>query len=137
MPVLGWLVGRTIVDYISNYDHWVAFGLLVLVGGKMIRDAFHNVEEEKEVDISRGLLLITLSVATSIDALAVGLSFGFLDINIAFASPIIGLVAFMITILGFIIGRKAGRLFGKRAEVIGGIILLAIAIRILLEHTLT
>jgi putative Mn2+ efflux pump MntP len=136
MPVLGWLVGRTVVDYISDYDHWVAFGLLVIVGGKMLRDAFHYVEEEKEVDISRGFLLITLSVATSIDALAVGLSFGFLDVNIALASPIIGVVAFTITILGFIIGRKVGRLFGKRAEVIGGIILLVIAVRILLEHLL-
>jgi putative Mn2+ efflux pump MntP len=137
MPVLGWLAGRTVVEYIADYDHWVAFGLLAIVAGRMLWEAFRPGEREgKEVDVSRGLLLLTLSIATSIDALAVGLSFGFLKVSIAVASPTIGIVAFIVTAVGFLLGRKAGGLIGKRAEAIGGIILLAIAFRILLSHLL-
>jgi len=137
MPVLGWLAGRTVVEFIAGYDHWVAFAMLAIVGGRMLWGAFrpeHN--QRKEVDITKGLLLITLSIATSIDALAVGLSFAFLSVNIALASPTIGVVAFVVTIIGFKLGRRAGKLIGKRAEAIGGIILLAIGLRILLSHIL-
>ena len=137
MPVLGWLAGRTVVEFIADYDHWVAFVLLAIVAGRMFWEAFRSGQaEEKEVDISRGLLLLTLSIATSIDALAVGLSFAFLDVSIAVASPVIGVVAFVVTAIGFLAGRKASRLIGKRAEAIGGLILLAIAFRILLSHLL-
>ena len=137
MPVLGWLAGRTVVEYIADYDHWVAFVLLAVVSFRMFREAFRSKGSgEKEVDITRGLLLLTLSIATSIDALAVGLSFAFLNMDIAVASPIIGIVAFIATATGFILGKKAGRLIGKRAEIIGGVILLAIAFRILLSHLL-
>jgi putative Mn2+ efflux pump MntP len=135
MPLAGWLVGRTIVDFIAAFDHWVAFTLLFLVGGRMLLGAFRHTEvEEKPVDISRGWLLLTLSVATSLDALAVGLSFAFLDVNIWVASLTIGITAFIIAGAGFLIGRKAGKIFGRRAEVIGGVILIGIGIRILLEH---
>jgi putative Mn2+ efflux pump MntP len=137
MPVLGWLAGRTVVDIIAAYDHWVAFGLLAVISGKMLWESFHHERgPEKETDITRGFLLITLSVATSIDALAVGLSFAFLKINIALASPIIGVVAFIVTVIGFILGRKVGGLIGRWAEVAGAVILLAIALRILLSHLL-
>ena len=137
MPLLGWLVGRTVVDFIAAYDHWVAFGLLAVVSGRMFWESLHPEKgEEKEADITSGLLLLTLSIATSIDALAVGLSFAFVEVNIALASPIIGAVAFLVTTVGFILGKKASRLIGKRAEAIGGIILLAIAFRILLGHLL-
>jgi manganese efflux pump family protein len=137
MPVIGWLVGRTIIDYVAGYDHWIAFALLAFIGGRMIWEAFHEKDERKEgADISRGWLLLTLAVATSIDALAVGLSFAFLEINILWASLLIGIVAFLITHLGFFIGRKAGVLLGKRARIIGGLILLAIGIRILVSHLL-
>jgi manganese efflux pump family protein len=137
MPLIGWLVGRTVIDLISGFDHWVAFGLLAFVGGKMIYESFRKAEEEeKTADISRGWLLITMSLATSIDALAVGLSFAFIDIPMALASPIIGIVAMAITILGFQVGKRASKLMGKRAETLGGLILLAIAIRILLSHIL-
>ena len=137
MPVLGWLAGRTVVDLIADYDHWVAFAMLAIVGGRMLWGSFRPERSQgKEVDITKGLLLITLSIATSIDALAVGLSFAFLSVNIALASPIIGVVAFVVTIIGFKLGKKASKLIGKRAEIIGGIILLAIGLRILLSHIL-
>jgi len=137
MPVLGWLAGRTVVELIAAYDHWVAFAMLAIVSGRMLWGAFRSEPGKgKEVDITRGPLLVTLSIVTSIDALAVGLSFAFLNVNIALASPIIGAVAFMVTIIGFKLGTKATKSIGKRAEAIGGAILLVIALRILLSHIL-
>jgi manganese efflux pump family protein len=137
MPVIGWAVGHTAIDLISGYDHWIAFGLLTIVGGRMIWEAFHEDEKSREgADISRGWLLITLAMATSIDALAVGLSFAFLHLNIIYSSLIIGAVAFFLTILGFYLGRKAGALFGQRAKIVGGIILIGIGVRILVSHLL-
>ncbi len=137
MPVLGWLAGKTVVDLISNYDHWVAFGLLAIVSGRMLWEALHDEgESERKTDISRPLSLLVLSVATSIDALAVGLSFAFLEVNIAIASPIIGVVAFLLTWAGFVAGRHVARFAGRWAEVTGAVILLGIAIRILLSHIL-
>ena len=137
MPVLGWLAGRTVVEFIADYDHWVAFALLAIVSGRMLWESFRPERSpNKEVDITKGLLLITLSIATSIDALTVGLSFAFAHINIALASSTIGVVAFLITTIGFMVGKRASKLIGKRAEAIGGIILLAIAFRILLSHIL-
>ncbi len=136
MPLLGWFAINTVAKYITNFDHWVAFGLLAVVGGKMLWEAFHHNAEEKPVDISRGWMLLTLSVATSLDALAVGMAFALEDTNIWLAAPVIGIVAFIIAAIGFIIGRKVGQIFGKRAEMIGGIILIGIGIRILLTHLL-
>ena len=137
MPVLGWLVGRTVVEFIADYDHWVAFALLAIVSGRMLWESFRpERSQDKEVDITKGILLITLSIATSIDALAVGLSFAFLKVNIAMASLTIGAVAFLVTTIGFVVGKRASKIIGKRAEALGGIILLAIAIRILLSHIL-
>jgi len=137
MPLLGWLAGRTVVDFIADYDHWLAFVLLAIVSSRMFWEAFHSKgEKEKVIDVSRGLLLLTLSIATSIDALAVGLSFAFLEVNITLASLIIGVIALISTIIGFAVGKKSGKLIGKRAEAIGAVILLIIAFRILLRHIL-
>lgn len=137
MPVLGWLAGRTVVELIAGYDHWVAFILLALVGTRMIWESFRSRDgNSKSTDMTRGFLLLTLSVATSIDALAVGLTFAFIKINIMVASLTIGVVASVVTAIGFLLGRKAGHLIGRRVEAIGGIILIGIAIRILLEHVL-
>jgi putative Mn2+ efflux pump MntP len=137
MPVLGWLAGRTVVEFIANYDHWVAFTLLAIVGGKMLWESFRpEHSRDKESDITKGLLLITLSVATSIDALAVGLSLAFLKVNIGIASVTIGAVAFLVTMIGFVVGKRASKIIGKRAETLGGLILIAIAFRILLSHML-
>jgi putative Mn2+ efflux pump MntP len=137
MPVLGWLAGRTFVDFIGSFDHWLAFGLLGFVGGKMLWESFHPEKEQKPTDVTKGLMLLTLSIATSIDALAVGLSFAFLKVNILTASLTIGITCFIITIIGFIAGKKAGEFIGKRAELIGGLILIGIGIRILLIHLLS
>ena len=137
MPVIGWLAGIIVVEFIADYDHWVAFALLTIVSGRMLWESFRpERSEEKEVDITKGLLLITLSIATSIDALAVGLSFAFLNVNIPMASVTIGVVAFLVTTIGFMVGKRASKIIGKRAEAIGGLILLAIAFRILLSHIL-
>jgi putative Mn2+ efflux pump MntP len=137
MCILGWLAGQTVVNFIAQYDHWVAFGLLAIVGGRMLWEAFHDDHEHEDGgDITKGLLLLTVSVATSIDSLAVGLSFAFLKVNIWLASLTIGGIAFSITAVGFVLGRKAGELLGKRAEAVGGIILILIGLRILLEHLL-
>jgi putative Mn2+ efflux pump MntP len=135
MPVLGWLVGQTVVELIADYDHWVAFGLLAIVGGHMLWESFHHGDGRAQAtDITRGLPLLVLSFATSIDALAVGLTFPFLEVNVALASPTIGVVAFAATIVGFLLGRKVGELVGRRAAAIGGLILIAIGLRILLTH---
>jgi putative Mn2+ efflux pump MntP len=135
MPAIGWAVGRVVTDYIGGFDHWVAFGLLAIVGGHMIWEALHEKEETRQgADISRGLLLFTLAIATSIDALAVGLSFALEQINIMVAVLVIGVIAFLITNLGFYLGRKAGSLLGERAKIIGGIVLIGIGVKILVSH---
>ncbi|MDO8567236.1 MAG: manganese efflux pump MntP family protein [Dehalococcoidales bacterium] len=136
MSLLGWLAGRVVLGLIANYDHWVAFGLLAFVGGRMLWGSFRPQKHQRQDDITRGVSLLILSVATSMDALAVGLSFALLAINIAIASSIIGVVALAVTATGFMVGRKAGDLMGKRAETAGGIILIAIGLRILLSHLL-
>ncbi|NLT27576.1 MAG: manganese efflux pump [Dehalococcoidales bacterium] len=136
MPVLGWLAGQTIVDSIADYDHWVAFPLLAFIGGKMVWESFRKQDENCKTDITKPGSLLTLSIATSIDALAVGLTFAFLKVNIALAAGVIGITAFLITILGFLLGKKAGKVLGKRAELIGGLILIAIGLRILISHLL-
>ena len=136
MPVIGWLLGQTVVDFIADFDHWIAFGLLGFIGGKMLWESFKKDEKTKTTDFTRGLLLITLAVATSIDALAVGLTFAFLEMNITLAVIIIGLVAFLATIISFGLGKKLGTLAGRWAETVGGLILIAIGLRILLTHLL-
>ncbi len=136
MPILGWLAGRTVINLIVDYAHWIAFILLVLIGIRMIWESTREKKDHKKIDITRGFILLTLAVATSIDALAVGLTFAFLKVNIVLASSLIGIVAFMVTMLSFVIGRKTGELIGKRAEAIGGVILIIIGLRILLTHIL-
>jgi len=136
MPIIGWFAGKTMVNIISAYDHWAAFGLLALVGGHMVWESFHREKHEKPPDITKGWRLLILSIATSIDALAVGLAFAFAETNIWLAAPVIGVTCFIISIAGFAIGKKAGELLGKRAEIVGGLILIGIGIKILLEHLL-
>jgi manganese efflux pump family protein len=137
MPLIGWLIGSTVINFIVGFDHWVAFGLLSAVGGRMIWEAFHEKDaNQKSVDITRGILLFTLALATSIDSLAVGLSFAFIQVNILSACLIIGTTAFIITNLGFYLGRKAGHVLGQRAKIAGGIILIGIGLRVLLSHLL-
>jgi len=136
MVVLGWLAGSAVLDFISAYDHWLAFALLVFIGGRMIWESFHKESDEEHKKYTGWLTLLALSIATSIDSLAVGLSFAFLEVDIAVASATIGVTAFVITIIAQLIGNRVGALVGKRAEIIGGLILIAIGIKILLEHLL-
>jgi manganese efflux pump family protein len=137
MAVMGWLAGRSVVEFISSYDHWLAFGLLLFIGGRMIWHSFHEHDEGgSKKNLESWLILITLSIATSIDSLAVGLSFAFLEVNIALAAATIGVTAFIVTLIGILIGKRLGRLAGERAETIGGVILIIIGLRILLEHLL-
>jgi putative Mn2+ efflux pump MntP len=136
MPVLGWLAGLTFIDLIASFDHWVAFGLLAFIGGKMIYEARTAPEEEKEAKLTVPVVLL-LSVATSIDALAVGLSFSLLQESITAPVVAIGLVAFILSFAGFNFGNKLGKFFERKVQIIGGIVLIAIGIKILLEHLLT
>jgi putative Mn2+ efflux pump MntP len=124
----------TVAPVIEGYDHWVAFGLLAYVGGKMIVESFREQEKIHREDPTKGLSLVMLSVATSIDALAVGLSFAFLKIPILYPSIIIGVVAFIMTMIGMVFGEKLGGLMGKKVETIGGVILIGIGVKILIEH---
>lgn len=136
MPVLGWLVGRTVYPWISALDHWAAFALLALIGGKMLWESFRPEHERRRGDPTRGWLLLGLSVATSIDALAVGLSLGFLRVPIWTPSVIIGLVAAGMTALGMVFGVRIGRRFGIWSERLGGLVLVAIGVRIVVSHLL-
>jgi manganese efflux pump family protein len=134
MPALGWIAGNAVYRYISSVDHWVAFGLLAFVGGKMFTESFHNEEEKTSSDPTRGWDLVILSLATSIDALAVGLSLAMIGERILKPAIIIGLVAAAFTLSGMLLGRKIGALWGKRVEAAGGIVLIAIGLRILFSH---
>lgn len=136
MPIIGWFAGENLLRYIEGFDHWIAFGLLALVGGKMIRESFGipKGDEEPPADRTRGLSIVVLSVATSIDALAVGLSLAVLRTNILYPAAVIGIICFALTVAGSKLGPVVGRIAGKRAELAGGLILVAIGIKILVEH---
>jgi len=134
MPILGWLAGSGLVQYIAPVDHWLAFGLLALVGGKMLWDARSDKQTRAAVDPTRGLMLVTLSVATSIDALAVGLSMAFMQVSIWVPSVVIGLVAAALSAVGIRFGSRFGPRLGSWAEIVGGCVLILIGVRILFSH---
>lgn len=135
MPMLGWALGTQFADYITAYDHWVAFVLLAIIGGKMIYDALIEKQEDapQEEKLSLRKLLL-LAIATSIDALAVGVSFAFLKVNIAFSTALIGVITFTLSFAGVWIGNKFGAKYKSKAELAGGVILVLIGVKILLEH---
>ena len=134
MPILGWFLGSTVAVIITAFDHWMAFGLLLFAGGHMIISAQKEGHNKFQHDPSKGMNLILLSFSTSIDALAVGLSLAFLSISIWYPSAVIGLITSVVSYLGIKTGEKLGALFGKRMEIIGGIMLCLIGIKILIEH---
>jgi putative Mn2+ efflux pump MntP len=137
MPVLGWLAGRTVDIYIRTWDHWAAFGLLSFIGGKAIYSALKGGSGTAgSADPSRGLSLVVLSVATSIDALAVGLSFAMLRVSIWYPSAVIGVITAGLSVVGVLLGGKLGLRFGRKMEVLGGAVLILIGVKILLEHIL-
>lgn len=132
MPVIGWYAGRTASAALERYDHWVAFGLLALIGAKMVWESLCSSEDKPRSDPTRGTSLVALSVATSIDALAVGVSLAMLRVTIVIPSLIIGFVAGLMTLIGVRLGRRVGVFFGKRIECVGGFVLIGIGIKILL-----
>lgn len=134
MPIIGWLGGTRIADLISGIDHWVAFGLLAFVGGRMVRSGLSPDEVSYRTDPSRGGTLIMLSIATSIDAFAVGLSLAMLHVDVLMPSMIIGVVASSLSLVGLLMGHRLGTTFGKRTEVLGGLILIGIGLRVLITH---
>lgn len=134
MPVLGWLAGNTIDQYIQGFDHWVAFVLLAYVGGKMIREGLSQDSELYMTDPSRGRTLVLLAVATSIDALAVGLSLAMLGVPVIGPALVIGVVTFTLSLIGQKLGNRLGEKFGRRVEIVGGLILIGIGLRILVTH---
>lgn len=137
MPIIGWGAGRTVSDQIKDFDHWLAMALLAFVGGKMIWEYLRRNKEcpEPVCDPTTGRELLFLSIATSIDALAVGLSLAFLETGILVPAAVIGFTSFVVTLAGIRIGGKAGGLWGKRMELVGGCILILTGIKILVEHT--
>jgi len=133
MPVIGWLAGLTVQTFVATWSHWLAFFLLLAIGGRMIHQALTAEEGVPRTnDPSKGLNMVALSVATSIDALAVGLTLAMLDVVIWIPSLVIGLVACGFTVLGLFLGTRAGKLWGKRVEVAGGVILIMIGLKILI-----
>ena len=134
MPVIGWLAGRTIAGYIQAYDHWVAFIMLCAVGGKMLWDGRSDDSQTFQADPTRSWLLVVLAVATSIDALAVGISLALLDVSIWYPSVIIGVVAAAMTIVGLCFGSRLGRRSGRWARILGGVVLIGLGARILITH---
>jgi len=135
MPVIGWLVGAQASKIIGSYDHWVAFGLLALIGSKMIYESFKDKSDRSDIsDPTRKWQLVILSVATSIDALSVGFSLALLNVEIIYISVIIGVVAAAMTVVGMAFGRMLGLRFGRCMEFIGGLILIGIGVKILVEH---
>ena len=138
MPLLGWLLGRQFEQYITSVDHWIAFALLVLIGANMLREARKgddttDGETVYDAPLPLGQLLL-MAIATSIDALAVGISFAFLGVNIWLAIAIIGTTTFLISAAGVFIGNRFGNRYEKRATIAGGIILILLGVKILLEH---
>ncbi len=136
MPLAGWFLGSSVKTYIEAVDHWIAFGLLALIGGGMIREALSGEAEEAVTDLSVRRLFL-LALATSIDALAVGVTLAFdSSVNILLSAAVIGVVAFLMAMLGGLLGRKLGQLFQRRATLLGGVVLVGIGAKILLEHLL-
>lgn len=136
MPVIGWALGFMAAEHIRAYDHWIAFGLLLFVGGRAIWEAVFGEKDHDgpRRDPTRGLSLILLSLATSVDALAVGLTFAMLDIQVWYPALVIGMVAGTLTVVGMVFGARLGSRFGRVMEVLGGLVLIGIGLKILVDH---
>ena len=136
MPLIGWSIGFSFRNLIENVDHWVAFSLLLIIGIKMLYEAFKKSPGKKKTDITRIPTLLILSIATSIDALVVGISLSIIALSIYLSILIIGLSAFVFSVSGYYLGNKIGKIIGNKVEIIGGIILIGIGVKILIEHLL-
>lgn len=133
MPLAGYFTGISFAEYVQAFDHWIAFLLLVGLGGKMLYEAYKNEFDEEVTDLSTKTL-ITLGIATSIDAMAIGVTFAFLQTDIYAAAGVIALVTFVLCVAAVYIGKKLGSLLESKAEMLGGLILIGLGTKILLEH---
>lgn len=133
MPAIGYILGAQFQEAIASIDHWIAFVLLALIGGNMIHEALDNDEEEADASLNVKTMFL-LAVATSIDALAIGITFAFLKVNIIPAVCFIGIVTFIISFAGVKIGNVFGARYKNKAEIVGGVILIFLGLKILLEH---
>lgn len=133
MPLIGYFLGMTFESIVTTFDHWVAFALLTLIGGGMIKESFDD-EDDKKNDKVDFKTMVVLAIATSIDALAIGITFAFFDVNIVLAVSIIGIITFIISVLGVKIGNRFGDKYQNKAQLMGGIILVLLGFKILLEH---
>jgi manganese efflux pump family protein len=134
MPILGWLAGLSIEQYVQSFDHWIVFGLLVWVAVHMIQSARTDDERVLQKDPSRGMMLVVLSIATSLDALAIGVSLALLRVSIWYPSIVIGVVTGATSFVGILLGQNFSKKFGRRTAEIGGVLLILIGIRILFAH---
>ncbi len=134
MPLLGWLGGLGLIDLIAGFDHWVAFGLLALIGGKMVHESTQGENCERVMNARKLAVLFMLAIATSIDALAVGLSLAALKVAITTPILVIGAVTFCLSLVGTALGRRFGYLLQNKAELLGGLILIGIGLKIVVEH---
>ena len=137
MPIIGWIAGEKFKSLIESWDHWIAFGLLALIGGKMLWDAFHEDDEELSCPADGKLdlrELVMLAIATSIDALAVGITFAFLRVDIVMSVGLISATTFVLALAGVVVGHRFGARYEKAATIAGGIVLVLIGTKILLEH---
>lgn len=134
MPIAGWILGNEVEKYASTFDHWIAFGLLSIVGLKMIKESFIHTDDKIKSNPSKGWNLVLLSFATSIDALAVGFSLALINESIWIPSMIIGFITASLSFLGIILGQKIGERFGSKMEFLGGLVIFLIGIKILLTH---
>jgi putative Mn2+ efflux pump MntP len=134
MPLIGWLAGTAANFYLSKIDHWIAFALLSIIGLRMIYESFRGEDEKRSVDIRNWKVLLTLSLATSIDALVTGISFGFVKVNIALAVITIAFVTFLSSMAGAWVGERSIHISPRWAEIVGGLVLIGIGIKIVLEH---
>lgn len=133
MPVLGYFLGSTFASAIESIDHWIAFILLGLIGVNMIKEAFSSESENSNDDVGFKTMII-LAIATSIDALTVGITFAFLNVNVILAVSLIGIITFVLSVIGTKVGNKFGDKYENKAEFIGGIVLILLGLKILLEH---
>ncbi len=131
MPLIGWLIGTQTKNLISSFDHWIGFGLLAIVGGRMVYEGFKKKKDRDEFNPFAPMVLITLAIASSIDALVVGVSFALINANIFITVAIISILTFVMVTLGILIGKRKGKLLGDRMEILGGVILILIGISFL------
>jgi putative Mn2+ efflux pump MntP len=132
MPLIGWILGKQVSGHIANYDHWIAFGLLTALGLKMAWESLKKDNEKSNFNPLNPAVLLGMAIATSIDALVVGVSFALVELNIYWSVLIIGVVTFLVSTVGMLFGKKVGGKLGKRMEIIGGLILIGIGLKILL-----